>query len=231
MNSSARVVGLAVVLVVGVVLAGAVGPAPAAGRPGSNVVNIDSMAFASHLDGGFVPIGTGDPLVHTLTGHVGRVIAVAFNHAGTQIVSGGEDGTVRVWDTQTGASFAELSGHTGAVNCVAFSPNDTRVASGSDDKTIRLWDPAAGTTIQTYTEHNDAVLSVDIGVNGTRLLSGSADNTLKLWSSAATASLRTATTLAPSEDVSSMNASADFAPGAAFTQGSLTTNTASAVGA
>ena len=63
MNSSTRVLGLVVVLVAGIALMGAVEPAPAAGRPGSNVVNIDSMAFSSHLEGGFVPIGTGDPLV------------------------------------------------------------------------------------------------------------------------------------------------------------------------
>jgi hypothetical protein len=61
--SSTRVLGLAVIVIVGVALMGAVDPAPAAGRPGPNVVNIDSMAFSSHLEGGFVPIGTADPLV------------------------------------------------------------------------------------------------------------------------------------------------------------------------
>lgn len=67
MHSSARVLGLAVVLVlvlvVGVALMGAVGPAPAASGPASNVVNVDSMAFSAGLEGGFVRLGTAEPLV------------------------------------------------------------------------------------------------------------------------------------------------------------------------
>ena len=63
MNSSARALGLAAVLATGVVLLGAVGPAPVASRPASNVVNVDSMAFHSALEGGFVPIGSSEPLV------------------------------------------------------------------------------------------------------------------------------------------------------------------------
>ena len=63
MISSTRALGLAVVLVLGVALMGAVGPAPAASRPASSVVNVDSMAFHSPLGGGFVPVGAADPLV------------------------------------------------------------------------------------------------------------------------------------------------------------------------
>ena len=63
MHSSARVLGLAVVLIVGVALIGAVGPAPPGSGPASNVVNVDSMAFSGGLEGGFVPLGTAEPLV------------------------------------------------------------------------------------------------------------------------------------------------------------------------
>ena len=54
----------------------------------------------------------------TLTGHTGAVNAVAVGRAGDRdvIVSGSEDGTVRVWDAATGQPVGPpLTGHTGPV--------------------------------------------------------------------------------------------------------------------
>jgi len=37
-------------------------------------------------------------LVKTLEGHTGDVNSVVFNPGGSKIVSGGNDGTVKIWD-------------------------------------------------------------------------------------------------------------------------------------
>ena len=58
----------------------------------------------------------------TLTGHTGVVFAVAVGRAGDRdvIVSGSDDGTVRVWDAATGQPVGQpLTGHTGGVSAVA----------------------------------------------------------------------------------------------------------------
>lgn len=46
---------------------------------------------------------------------------------------------IRLWDTTTGASLAELKRHTFHVFTASFSPDGTRVLTVSHDKAPRLW--------------------------------------------------------------------------------------------
>ena len=55
------------------------------------------------------------------------------------LASGSADGTVIVWDADTGEQLLALAGHTGDVMSVAWSPDGKTLASGSYDGTIILW--------------------------------------------------------------------------------------------
>ena len=126
-----------------------------------------------------------------LPGHMEAVNSVAFGTGAdwSLLATGGNDGTVRLWDPVTGAPAGEpLTGHTGAVNSVAFGTGpDGRLllASGSEDKTVRLWDPVTGAPAGgPLTGHTNYVYSVASGTGpGGRLLlaSGSEDKTVRLW--------------------------------------------------
>jgi len=73
------------------------------------------------------------------TGRVDRVSSMAFCPDGTRLVSGGHDGSVRLWDAATGSQVAVLHGHSDRVFSVAFSRSGERIASGTQQGEIRIW--------------------------------------------------------------------------------------------
>ncbi len=74
-----------------------------------------------------------------LEGHEYIVYSLAFSPDGTRLASAAADGTVRIWETQTGRSLQVLRGHDGWVSSVAFSPEGNLLASASHDGSVRLW--------------------------------------------------------------------------------------------
>ncbi|MGH8886467.1 MAG: AAA family ATPase, partial [Egibacteraceae bacterium] len=132
-------------------------------------------------------------LLATLTGHTGSVWAVAVGSVEGRAVavSGGADGTVRVWDLAASQPLGRpLSGHVGGVSGVAVGTAEGRAVavSGGVDRTVRVWDLAAGQPLgEPLTGHTDWVRAVAVGtVDGRAVaVSGGADGTVRVWDLAA----------------------------------------------
>jgi WD40 repeat protein len=79
------------------------------------------------------------------------VFGVALSGDRQRLASGGEDGTVRLWDPAASGRgpLATLQGHTGTVLGVALSGDGQLVASGGVDGTIRLWEAGGGACLRT----------------------------------------------------------------------------------
>jgi hypothetical protein len=120
--------------------------------------------------------------------HGNGVNSVAFVPGGRQFVSGGSDGTVRLWDVNSGTEIRRFTAHTGMVEGVAISPDGHSLLSCSQDKTIRLWDLASGKELRRLVGHQSWVYGVAFSPDGKLVLSAGTgwggnpgDHVPRLW--------------------------------------------------
>jgi WD40 repeat protein len=74
---------------------------------------------------------------------VGRASSTAFTPDGRILALGGDDGTVRLFDVESGEQLGSpLGAHSDWTISVAFSPDGTKLVSGGQDGTVRIWDSA-----------------------------------------------------------------------------------------
>ncbi len=110
------------------------------------------------------------------TGHKGIVSSVAFSPDGKTLVSGSEDGTIRLWSVATGMNTCMQN--KSSVSSVVFSPGGNLLASGDEDN-VKLWDVAPGKIKirEVLFRHKDdsRVISVSVSRDGNRLASGGAN--------------------------------------------------------
>jgi WD40 repeat protein len=116
-----------------------------------------------------------------LRGHELAVASVAWSPDGRRIVSGSWDGTVRVWNAESGAELSVLRVHNHWVISVQFSPDGRRIVSGSLDKTVRVWDTESGAELFVLPGHDGEVRSVAYSPDGCRIVSSTSGNCVCVW--------------------------------------------------
>eukprot|EP00058_Branchiostoma_floridae_P024829 XP_002610319.1 hypothetical protein BRAFLDRAFT_84043 [Branchiostoma floridae] len=96
-------------------------------------------------------------------------------------LSGGKDGSCRLWSMETYKMLHHLQDHVKAITCVALSSNGTFAVSGSEDTTIKVWSVDNGLVVLSFVEHSAPIAYVTVTSDDTRILSADIKNSLKLW--------------------------------------------------
>ena len=68
-----------------------------------------------------------------------KAISLVLHPGGRLAITGGQDETVRIWDTQQATALGVLRGHLGTVSTLALNIGGEILASGSQDGTVILW--------------------------------------------------------------------------------------------
>jgi ParB family chromosome partitioning protein len=115
-------------------------------------ISPEGDAFAAAGDDGVVRVtwpARKEDALRAMSGHDGGVTALAFTPADGRLVSGGEDGSVRIWylagDVEADVRGKDDSGHAGGVTAIVFIParDETeigeRFATAGYDGKVRVW--------------------------------------------------------------------------------------------
>ncbi len=148
-----------------------------------------AVRFASASEDGTARIWSVTPPATSplvLSGHKGAVRALALVPDGGTIVTGGDDGTVRLWGVKDGKErgAALATGHAGPILALAMSPDGKTILTGSADKTARLIARSDGKIIRALTGHNGPVRSVAFSPDGAQIATADAKGGLKVWDTA-----------------------------------------------
>ncbi|SNX82534.1 related to DIP2 - Dom34p-interacting protein [Melanopsichium pennsylvanicum] len=94
-------------------------------------------------------------------GHRSKVTALARSPTESDTFAVGyEDGSIRLWSTQTNSTSVTFNGHKKAVIAITFDFQGLRIASASLDTDIILWDLVAETGLYRLRGHRDAVTAI-----------------------------------------------------------------------
>lgn len=86
----------------------------------------------------------------------GRAVCVVTVDGQDLLVTGGRDGTVRIWDPRTGEELVAFGDRKGGVSavCAVMVDGQTLLATGSDDGLVQVWDPRTGKSLVTIPTHH-----------------------------------------------------------------------------
>jgi WD40 repeat protein/serine/threonine protein kinase len=106
--------------------------------------------------------------------------AASFN-GNAQLATGSRDGSVRLWDVETGRPLGPALPHSAAVTAIALSPDGHMLAVGDVEGGVRFWDVKAGRPLGPLVSQRAEILGVAFKPDGNSLRVIAADSTVRTW--------------------------------------------------
>lgn len=112
--------------------------------------------------------------------HSDTIKQIAFSKDGQGIASSSYDGTVKIWDADSGECRHTLKHHGRWTQDVIFSPDSRWLASGVHDETLKIWDVDSGECKHTFECHEEVPYPFVFSPNGQRI-GIVLKKTIKIW--------------------------------------------------
>lgn len=110
------------------------------------------------------------------------VTGVAISPDGSQVVSAGFDGVLKVWDVATGAQRTAFKAFLDPVWGLAYSPDGKSLAAAGNNRTVNIWSTSSWEQEVKMQGHDSTVRCIAFSPDGQRLVSGGEDQLAMVWS-------------------------------------------------
>ncbi|WFD41655.1 hypothetical protein MPSI1_000287 [Malassezia psittaci] len=110
-----------------------------------------------------------------------RVKGIAFHPKLPLLAASLHNGSIQLWNYQTGTIYERLEDHEGPVRGVSFHPTQPLLVSGSDDYKVKVWNHKTGKVLFTLHGHLDYVRTVFFHHEHPWIISASDDQTIRIW--------------------------------------------------
>ena len=118
------------------------------------------------------------------------VTSMTGDPAGKVLVTGGDQGTVRIWSLEKKPyQSRKLIRFSGPVTALHLEPGLKEILAGTWSGSLVALDAKKGKVIRKYEEHRETITSLDFSPDGKYFASGSADDRLVVWDLKESASL------------------------------------------
>lgn len=114
-------------------------------------------------------------------GHLATVSSVEMNNDMTKIISGSNDGTIKIWNEDTGELIHSINAHNGYTKDVKIDPTANRFASCGTDSTIKIWDLNTFELINILKKYLGKINTISYHYSGNYIACGGFDNNIYIW--------------------------------------------------
>lgn len=145
------------------------------------VFNADASKIASASDDDLVIWDVAGGRVKQRIPVESWVMALEFSPDGKQLVSGHEDGSVRLWDVGSGKLISEWQAQGRSISALAFRDRFNQLATAGEDRTIHIWDLKNKKRLAVLQGHSDRIPALAWQPGGDLLVSAGWDTTARVW--------------------------------------------------
>lgn len=118
-------------------------------------------------------------LLRSVRAHTDWVQAVALTADGRMMASAGNDKSIRIWDTGSGAPVRVVQGY--AANALAYSLDGRWLAAAGADGAVRLWDAKTGAAHSEWRGDGQALFCLAFSPDSKKLAAAGKDRTVFVW--------------------------------------------------
>jgi WD40 repeat protein len=125
--------------------------------------------------------GGMDGFIKGILTNMGQALSATYSPDGKRLALASADGTIWIWDVESGKVLQQLSENFGPIRSITYSPDGKHLALASAYGTARIWDVQSGKELQQFSGDSGGIWSVTYSPDGKRLASISDDGTVRIW--------------------------------------------------